>query len=106
MIAEDPEPCGMILWRTAVGEAEIYTIAVDPKARKRGVGRALVEAAMAQASLDGASQVFLEVSVENLAALNLYAATGFQRVGLRRGYYTVGHETPIDAVIMRRDLNS
>jgi len=46
------------------------------------------------------------VSVENIGALALYGATGFVRVGLRRGYYTTGHETPIDAVIMRRDLNT
>ncbi len=106
LIAEDSVPCGMILCRTAVGEVEIYTIAVDPAARQRGVGRALVEAAMTQARHDGAGEAFLEVSVENPAALALYGATGFARVGLRRGYYTSGHETPIDAVIMRRDLNT
>jgi len=106
LIAQDPDPCGMILCRTAVGEAEIYTIAVDPVARQRGVGRVLVEAAMVQAARDGAREMFLEVSVENVAALALYAATGFERVGLRRGYYTVGYETPVDAVIMRRDLNT
>ena len=106
LIAEDPDPSGMILWRTAVGEAEIYTIAVDPAVRQRGVGRALVEAAMTQARRDGADKVFLEVSVENIGALALYGSTGFSRVGLRRGYYTTGHETPIDAVIMRRDLNT
>lgn len=106
LIAENPEPCGMILCRTAAGEAEIYTIAVDPAARRAGVGRALVAAAMNQAVREGAGEMFLEVSVENAPALALYAATGFERVGLRRGYYTEGHETPVDAVIMRRDLNS
>ena len=95
LIAEDPEPCGMI-----------YTSAVDPAVRQRGVGRALVEAAMTRARRDGAEKVFLEVSVENIGALALYGSTGFSRVGLRRGYYTTGHETPIDAVIMRRDLNT
>lgn len=106
LIAEDPKPCGMVIWRTAVGEAEIYTIAVDPSARQRGIGRALVETTMTLARQEGAREIFLEVSVENQAALALYAATGFERVGLRRGYYTVGYETPVDAVIMRRDLNT
>jgi len=96
----------MILWRTAAHEAEIYTIVVHPEQRQMGVGRALVEAALEQARRDGALAIFLEVSVENTAALALYAAAGFAQVGLRRGYYTHGHETPIDAVIMRRDLNS
>ena len=106
LIVEDPHPCGMILCRTAVGEAEIYTLAVDPAARLRGVGRALVLAAMDEALREGAREMFLEVSIENTAALALYVRTGFERVGLRRGYYTVGHETPVDAVIMRRDLNT
>ncbi len=31
--------------------------------------------------------MFLEVAADNVAAIKLYEATGFQRVGLRKGYY-------------------
>jgi len=93
---------GFILCRSIAGEAEILTLAVDPAARRNGVGRGLVEAAAGLASQGGAESLFLEVAGDNLAALALYADTGFERVGLRKGYYASG----ADAVVMRRALNS
>lgn len=93
---------GFILCRSIAGEAEILTVAVDPAARRGGVGRALVEAAAGLAAQDGAESLFLEVAHDNTAALALYAAAGFERVGLRRGYYAPG----ADAVVMRRALNT
>lgn len=93
---------GFILCRSIAGEAEILTVAVDPAARRGGVGRALVEAAAGLAAQDGAESLFLEVAHDNTAALALYAAAGFERVGLRRGYYASG----ADAVVMRRALNT
>lgn len=93
---------GFILCRSIAGEAEILTVAVDPVARRGGVGRALVEAAAGLAAQDGAESLFLEVAHDNTAALALYAAAGFERVGLRRGYYASG----ADAVVMRRALNT
>ncbi|MDO9474928.1 MAG: GNAT family N-acetyltransferase [Caulobacter sp.] len=93
---------GFILCRSIAGEAEILTLAVDPARRRAGVGRGLVEAAAGLAGQGGAESLFLEVAADNIAALALYSATGFQRVGLRKGYYASG----ADAVVMRRALNS
>lgn len=93
---------GFILCRAIAGEAEILTLAVAPAARRRGTGRALVEAAAGVAGTLGAETLFLEVAHDNAAALALYDAAGFSRVGLRRGYYATG----ADAVVMRRALNT
>ncbi len=79
---------GMILGRVAADEAEILTLAVDPGQRRRGVGSALLSAAMAHAANLGAVFMFLEVAVTNDAARALYAAHGFTKAGLRRHYYT------------------
>lgn len=81
---------GFVLARAAGGEAEILTLAVRPLARRRGLGRALVAAALAQARDAGAAALFLEVGVENPAALALYAGLGFVQVGRRKGYYRDG----------------
>jgi ribosomal-protein-alanine N-acetyltransferase len=97
---------GMILCRALAGEAEILTLAVDPAARRRGVARALVEAAAALAREAGAMEMFLEVATDNPAALGLYAGTGFATVGQRRGYYSRPAGERVDAVVMRRDLNT
>jgi len=93
---------GFILCRVIAGEAEVLTLAVAPAARRRGVGRALVEAAAALAHAAGSRTMFLEVADGNDPALALYAAAGFETVGRRRGYYASG----ADALVMRRDLNS
>lgn len=106
LIIEDEGPIGMILCRAVAGEAEILTLAVDPTRRRRGAGRALVEAAAGMAATLGAEEMFLEVAVDNPAALALYEAAGFARVGRRPGYYARTDGADVDAVVMRRELNS
>ena len=77
---------GFVLARVAAEEAEILTLAVLPAARGKGLGRALLQAAIAHARARGAQSMFLEVGVENPSALALYAGLGFARVGLRKAY--------------------
>lgn len=99
---------GFILMRAVAEEAEILTFSVDPPCRRRGMGRALLSAALAEAEKQGARAVFLEVSEENQAAISLYDGAGFARVGRRPGYYaadTGGEgESRRDALVMRREL--
>ncbi|HSV28742.1 MAG TPA: GNAT family N-acetyltransferase [Candidatus Omnitrophota bacterium] len=94
-----PGPAGLVLWRSAAGEAEILTIAVLPPWRRAGLGGRLLDAALAGAARDGAEAMFLEAAAGNRAALALYEGRGFAAVGRRRGYY--GDD---DAVVMRREL--
>jgi len=104
--AGDPaEARGLILCRAVAGEAEILTLAVDPAARRRGWGAALVEMAAGIAREAGAAEMFLEVATDNLPAIGLYAAAGFGRAGLRKGYYPHA-EGAKDALVMRRALNT
>ncbi|WP_299007072.1 GNAT family N-acetyltransferase [uncultured Caulobacter sp.] len=102
---EPAEAKGFILCRSIAGEAEILTIAVDPAARRRGWGAALVEVAAGVATETGAEALFLEVAVDNAAAIALYQATRFAKVGLRKGYYP-HPDGAKDAVVMRRALNT
>ncbi|HTZ70324.1 MAG TPA: GNAT family N-acetyltransferase [Acetobacteraceae bacterium] len=84
------ETGGMILIRVAADEAEILTLAVAPAVRRQGIGRALVEAAVAHARIAGAAKFFLEVSVKNHLARALYRDLGFTEVGRRKRYYSDG----------------
>ncbi len=102
---EDGGLTGFVLVQAVAGEAEILTLAVRPEARRGGIGRALVEAAAAQALLAGATSLWLEVAQDNAAALALYGASGFSPAGRRRGYYRSGAGA-VDAIVMRRVLNS
>lgn len=89
---------GVLLLRVAADEAEILTIGVTM--RRKGIGRALMLAAMAQARAAGALAMHLEVAAANEAARGLYAALDFSAAGTRRAYYADGG----DAVILSRRL--
>jgi ribosomal-protein-alanine N-acetyltransferase len=98
--------CGFLLARAIAGEAEILTLAIDPAHRRQGVARALVEASAGVAIAAGAEAMFLEVAADNPAAIGLYRSAGFEPVGSRKGYYPRPGSPPIDALVLRRTLNS
>jgi [ribosomal protein S18]-alanine N-acetyltransferase len=97
-------PAGFLLARVNAGEAEILSLGVRQSSRRRSVGTALVENALERAASAGASEVFLEVAVENLAARSLYGRLGFGEVGRRPAYYGQGLGPPADALVLRRPL--
>jgi ribosomal-protein-alanine N-acetyltransferase len=93
------EPAGFVLWRTVADEAEILTICTAPNMRRRGVGKYLLDAAIAAVSGAGAKRLLLEVAVDNAPAIGLYRATGFTEEGRRPGYYRT-EAGPVDALIL------
>lgn len=104
-VAEDGDgPRGFVLARAAAGEAEILSVAVHPIARRQGLARALMTAAAKEAVRRGAGHLYLEVAVDNEAALGLYAGLGFAEAGRRKGYYARGPGLTIDALILKMDF--
>jgi len=99
-------PGGFILIRTVADEAEILTLAVDPVARRRGLGARLVRDGAAAAAAGGAVRLFLEVADDNPAALALYARAGFLEAGRRPGYYARPDCPPRDALILALNLSA
>ncbi len=67
-------------------EAEVHTIAVDPSAQRRGIGKTLLRRLLARAD-DLRARTLLEVRTDNDAAIALYREHGFETVGRRRRYY-------------------
>ncbi|WP_433344687.1 ribosomal protein S18-alanine N-acetyltransferase [Micromonospora sp. CA-111912] len=84
----------------APDEAWVQNIAVRREAQRRGVGRALLEALLAEAARRGARSTLLEVAADNAPAQRLYATYGFEPIGVRRGYYQPSNT---DALVMRRE---
>jgi ribosomal-protein-alanine N-acetyltransferase len=95
---------GFVLARLVAGEAEILTVAVARAARRRGLGRALMDAVLRTLHAQRAEALFLEVDETNAAALALYRRLGFREVGRREGYYRGKGGAPTGALVMRRDL--
>ncbi|MFV2099920.1 ribosomal protein S18-alanine N-acetyltransferase [Micromonospora sp. LOL_024] len=80
-------------------EAWVQNIAVRRAAQRRGVGRMLLEALLAEANRLGVRAVLLEVAADNAPAQRLYATYGFEPIGVRRGYYQPSNT---DALVMQR----
>jgi len=84
-------------------QADVQTVAVAAGQQGRGLGGELLRALLAEARRRGATEVLLEVRAENTVAQQLYARHGFERIGVRRGYYRPGGT---DAQVLRLRLGS
>ncbi len=90
---------GHVLASAVAGEGEVLTVAVHPDARRRGLGRQLLHALYRIWTEDDVAVAWLEVRDDNLAALALYEADGWESTGRRKGYYG-----DCDALVMRREV--
>ena len=95
---------GFALIRTVADEAELLTIAVEPRWRGKGVGRALMDAVFADLMMSPARRMFLEVDEQNHAAIRLYQKLGFATISSRKGYYPRPDGSAATALVMARDL--
>ena len=89
---------GYICYWLIGAEMEILNIATAPTARRRGVAVRLLNEAFSRCSEVGLSTAWLEVRAENRAAIALYQRSGFQKSGIRKGYYRDGE----DAILMNK----
>ncbi len=80
----------MILLRRGSQLGRLYSIAVAPERRARGVGRALLAAAEDAARGRGLIGLRLEVRTRNSSAQKLYCRAGYMPRGLTRRYYADG----------------
>lgn len=78
---------GFVQFQTMGDEAEINTICVEPRWRKRGLAQRLLVELRAALAKTEVGKLHLEVAEDNASALNLYARFGFVEVGRRKGYY-------------------
>ncbi|NGP16813.1 ribosomal protein S18-alanine N-acetyltransferase [Devosia aurantiaca] len=95
---------GFALIRVVVDEAELLTIAVDPKWRGKKIGRALLDAVFADMMMSPAKRMFLEVEEGNIPAVRLYKQQGFKTISTRKGYYPQPDGSAATALVMARDL--
>jgi ribosomal-protein-alanine N-acetyltransferase len=80
------------------GHADVLTLAVAAHRWGEGIGGALLDRLLSEASRRGCREVFLEVRVDNDRAQRLYRRRGFTDIGVRRGYY---QPSGTDALVMR-----
>ena len=96
---EDGEILGYLGILISFDESEITNVCVAEKARRRGIGRALMEELFRRMQERKVRVIHLDVRIGNTPARNLYESLGFVQDGLRKGYYDLPKE---DAVLMSR----
>ena len=86
---------GYISFTVIIDECQIVNVAVDPSARKRGVGSLLLESFLEYIKNLGVKSVFLEVRESNAPAIGLYKKFGFSAVGVSKNHYSKPTENAI-----------
>lgn len=86
--SKDGRICAYGGMMVAVDEGQITNIATHPDYRRQGYGRAVVEALIKYARMNGLDSVSLEVRESNKAAIELYTSLGFKVEGKRKDFYT------------------
>jgi tRNA threonylcarbamoyl adenosine modification protein YeaZ/ribosomal-protein-alanine acetyltransferase len=80
--------------------ADVHTITVVEKYRRKGVGRELLKRLIDWARVKKADAIMLEMRLGNDAARPLYEQYGFVEISKRENYYGPG----LTAVVMRKEL--
>lgn len=97
LFEEEGEILGYVGLQIVLDEGYITNVAVTKKARKRGVGSALISRLKEVAKEKGLRFISLEVRKSNAAAIALYEKQGFKAAGKRKNFYS--HPTE-DGLIM------
>lgn len=92
----------IIFWAVA-NEAHILNIAVHPEFQRRGIAKMFINFAIGRMKKQQVREVFLEVRRSNIPAQKLYEGFGFQKIGIRKGYYENNRE---DAIVMALSIKN
>ena len=89
-------------WREAIApdEAHLRMLGVDPDSRRRGAGRALMDATIALAKERGRTRLTLETTAQMTAAQHMYESMGFVARGrheVRPGLAFLSYELRLPA---------
>ncbi|MCG6942464.1 MAG: GNAT family N-acetyltransferase/peptidase C39 family protein [Thiohalocapsa sp.] len=77
----------LVLFNRATSVARLYSIAVDARARGRGIGQALVAAAERATWDADRAYLRLEIRRDNLPSQRLFEGLGYRRFGVLSDYY-------------------
>ena len=105
LVAENEEEelvAGYIGIIMAADEGDITNVSVKKELQGQGIGTMLLQELASRTKEMGIEKIFLEVRESNVAALALYEKQGFERMGVRKNYYTDPIE---DAITMCRKLS-
>ncbi len=98
---DNGEISGLLTAYTAIGEADITNVAVSPEYRLRGYAINLISE-LEKIIPEDTENIFLEVRESNISAINLYLKSGFEKISVRKRFYSHPLE---NAVIMKKKVS-
>ena len=87
--------------RLNIDEAEIFKLTTNPRFRKMGIAKILLQNLVYFAKKNGLKKILLEVRESNLSAIKLYKYFDFKKIFVRKNFYSSPLE---DALTMQKDL--
>ena len=81
-----------------VKKGHVVSVAVLPECRKKGIGRALIEEAIAGVKLKKSDELYLEVRCSNTEAIRLYEKLSFIIKQRLKAYYRDGEDAYLMAI--------
>ena len=91
---EKIEIIGFVCFFHVRDEIEIIKICIIKSHQRKNYGSILIN----EIKKLNIKKIFLEVSIENVNAINFYLKNGFQKIGVRKGYYANDKSSRIDAL--------
>ena len=104
VVSPSDEVLAYAVMSMAVGEAHVLNLCVEPAYHQQGLGRFLLSHLRDVARAAGMELMLLEVRKSNSAAIGLYQAMGFRKLGVRKGYYPASQGSE-DALLLGFDLS-
>jgi ribosomal-protein-alanine N-acetyltransferase len=95
---------GFILGKIVCKEVEIITFCVLEEFRRQGIGKSLLNALIHYSQKKSASEIFLEVPEDNIAAISLYKSFGYEEISRRGNYYRENHQSN-NALVMFKNMD-
>lgn len=92
--------CGFITASSVLDEVSINNVAVSALYRRKGIAQLLMGKLWEYAE-EFAAFVTLEVRESNLPAISLYEKLGYERVGLRKNFYS----SPVENAVLMTKFN-
>ena len=91
---EEKKIVGFVSFFHLKDEIEIIKICIIKSHQRKNYGSILIN----EIKKLKIKKIFLEVSIENVNAINFYIKNGFQKISVRKGYYANDKSSRIDAL--------
>lgn len=99
------EVVGYCLYQVLFEQAEILRIGTHPDYQRQRIASQIFAKLNEVLETQQVEALLLEVRADNTAAIALYENQGFTMIHRRKGYYQLGLQSAIDAIIMQRIYN-